>query len=270
MVVLDLYCVLGTFLFAYLTADTAVLAYSTGELAAVDIGTAHAISLRGRDHIYQIIRADSCAFSTTTALARIYHCNAVYHRDSVVLTHIYTVAQTVASAATGALSVVETLGGNAGLCTGEDVSVLRRALAAVAAHECHLTLGIEYLGAHYLSELLCRFGAARLAEVGLSLTLRHRLCVALAAREATGAAVAAGESLVQLRNGLVRLHKEQLAGAHQQCACRTAYNAEYQYGEYVGHQKFHHTPPNSPSTTPPKPRKDSDTIEAATRVIGIP
>ena len=225
-VILNGDCAVGTGLLALHTADTAVLTVLTYVSALIIVGAfndnAYGIVEKMDNAVGTLTNADATADTLLGINARY----AVLDSDSVLGADSRAV--TVSKTGEGAelVSTVRHISGKAGLNALIFVLLLVDAAGTVAGYESNLFYNVLCLNAEDLRDLLRGAVAARNAEVRFVCCLvGKRLCIAVAARIAAGAAVCAGKTVANGNCRFVLLNgKEDV--------CKYKYNrANYAYAE---------------------------------------
>ena len=228
----DLYCLGGTVLFTLTASDTAPLAELTHLCALIVV-----IALNGNRYgvVYEVdytVGTGALTEAAADTFLGVYICDtALGNRDSITGADLGTVA--VAEAGKGAESV--TCKGHicrlTGLWTRVDIFSFLGTASAVTGNVCNLLNDVLCLNTENFGNFLCGTVTAGDTEVGfVGYSLGERLCVALAAREAAGAAVSTGKTVTDKSGFFVLLDSEIDRGNREKQSTECARAEKKEYG----------------------------------------
>ena len=188
--------IVGTGLFALLTADTAVRAVLSYRGAGVVVRALDNNAGGIIDEVNDAVGADACANSAANALFGIDVSNAVFNADRIFGTYVHTV--TVAKAGIGAMSVAAVceVRGATGLLSDVIVLFLYNVTGAVAGNVCYLFNDVLCLYSEGCGDILCRTVSAGSAKVGSGFaTVCKSLCIAVASGISASPTVCTGKAV---------------------------------------------------------------------------
>ena len=216
MIIIEYYCIIGTFLNTKSTGNTTVFAYASCGFSVIRRATPYGIAFTLFFEDNKLIRASLYAFSAAHTASWVNNSNTVYNRYAVIIAYGGTVSEAVTACRAFALTAIEFFHSAAASTSYIGEFILGSLTITVTTYKGYFPFGFNRLNSHNSADFNGNIFTAGLTEISRSKSLSYRLGIALTARIAASAAVCTRESFAYFFYSFIGFHKQKLRRNSQQ------------------------------------------------------